>query len=95
MTSLKLLEIFIATLVLWLERRGEDRQVCTVVCNAVLFFFSICDSVTVSVITIKGTESELLELGRVADITGGHVGLITVSVRHLSVSTLSSFIPHL
>ena len=32
-------------------------------------------SVTVSVTTIKGTESRLLELGRVADITGGKVDL--------------------
>ena len=32
-------------------------------------------SVTVSVTTIKGTESRLLELGRVAHITGGKVDL--------------------
>ena len=30
-------------------------------------------SVTVSVTTIKGTECRLLELGRVAEITGGQV----------------------
>ena len=48
-----------------------DRQVCTIFtcCN----ISSQCYSVTVSVITIKGTDSRLLELGRVADITGGQV----------------------
>ena len=40
-------------------------------------FHSYLLSVTVSVITIKGTESRLLELGRIADITGGQVDLPT------------------
>ena len=43
-------------------------------------FHSYLLSVTVSVITIKGTESRLLELGRVADITGGQVDLLQLLI---------------
>jgi len=35
-------------------------------------------SVSVSVCTIKGTESRLLELGRVAEISGGQVYNVTL-----------------
>ena len=75
MRGLKLLETFIANLVPWQERRGEDRQVCTVVLQWCTFLSPQYYSVTVSVVTIKGTESKLSELGRVADITGGKVDL--------------------
>ena len=49
-------------------------------------FHSYLLSVTVSVITIKGTESRLLELGRVADITGGQVDLLTSLVSLIPMS---------
>ena len=72
MTCLQLLKTFTAILELWQEKRGIAlaRTHMYVQTNKFLY----CPySVTVSVTTIKGTECRLLELGRVADITGGQV----------------------
>lgn len=42
----------------------------------VRYFFCISSRVTVSVVTIKGEECRVMELGQVADATGGDVSSI-------------------
>ena len=53
---------------------------------------SFC-SVSVSVCTIKGAESRLLELGRVADISGGQVYNVTLFGHWINIMNLAVLQP--